>query len=113
MDLLSFLSDDELQRYGHIARDQKAREWRFAALQVAAAAAAPVLLVAGGYALLVGWSIWTSSALFAAGVSAALWPLRRYKARRLWKGHAGAVDRELDRRRRERETMDQNASDRV
>jgi hypothetical protein len=98
-DLLAALSDDELVRYGEIARDQMRRELGDWWLQL--------LLTAGAVGSLVwmGWGVVTTgvgrSTLLQLGLAVALgyWPYRKAKVRALWLSHCAAVDKEQDRRR--------------
>jgi hypothetical protein len=102
--LLDALTDDELARYGEIARDQASQElerwWLQAALALAAigavAWAAMRWSAAGVEATGVG-----RSAMVALGLAAVFgyWPYRRLKNWSLWRGHCKAVNAELARRR--------------
>jgi hypothetical protein len=96
--LLGVLTDDELARYGEIARDQATHELRnwglqallgFSAIGAAAWGAASVEFVGIG-----------RSAAWALGAAAALgyWPYRRVKNWSLWQRHVKAVNAERARR---------------
>ena len=104
--LLGALNDDELARYGEIARDQAAHElerwWLQAMLAVAAVAA-------------IGWAAvkWSAAGMEASGLGRSLmlalglaavlgyWPYRRARNWVLWTKHARAVSAEQARRRGE------------
>jgi hypothetical protein len=96
--LLGSLSDDELARYGEIARDQVARELQHRWLQAAFAVGAL------GSGLWTTWGVilagFRGSALLTLGLAAALgyWPYRKAKTRRLWRVHCDAVRAEQARR---------------
>jgi hypothetical protein len=102
--LLDALTDDELARYGEIARDQASLElerwWLQAALALAAVGAltwaAMRWSAAGMETSGVG-----RSAMAALGLAAVFgyWPYRRLKNWSLWRGHCRAVHAELARRR--------------
>jgi hypothetical protein len=102
--LLDALTDDELARYGEIARDQASQElerwWLQAALALVAVGAvvwaAMRWSVAGMETAGVG-----RSAMAAVGLAAVFgyWPYRRLKNWSLWRGHCRAVSAELARRR--------------
>ncbi|MEZ5842661.1 MAG: hypothetical protein R3D27_02865 [Hyphomicrobiaceae bacterium] len=100
--LLSHLSDDELARYGEIARDQRRLEWRHAWAQGLCFVAA-IGVAAWAVARMVTDGL-SRQALLALGLAAALgyWPYRKAKVRRLWGGHCRAVAAEQARRRSER-----------
>ena len=96
--LLGVLTDDELARYGEIARDQATHELRNWGLQAAlglsalgAAAWGAAALDVGGLGRSAGWAL---------GVAAALgyWPYRRVKNWSLWQRHCKAVVAEQTRR---------------
>jgi hypothetical protein len=97
--LLATLTDDELARYGEIARDQVGRELKHRWLQLA------LTFGAFGSGLWTTWGIilagFRGSALLTLGLAAALgyWPYRKAKTRRLWKVHCDAVEAEQARRR--------------
>ena len=97
--LLSALTDDELDRYGEIARDQRDLEydrWWAQVLCIVAACGAVALLAR---------EVWiegdtrTVVALMIAGVALSIWPYRKAKMRRMWNRHCAAVAREQARRK--------------
>ena len=96
--LLGVLTDDELVRYGEIARDQATHELRNWGLQallglsaVGAAVWGAASLEIAGIGRSAGWAL---------GVAAALgyWPYRRVKNWSLWQRHVKAVAAERARR---------------
>ncbi|MEM7774012.1 MAG: hypothetical protein AAF732_00275 [Pseudomonadota bacterium] len=103
--LLSFLSDEELARYGDIARDQKQLEWNNALLQAVALAGSAALIFAIAAEVYAGWS-WELIALTAILAGAcANFPWQKHRMRRLWARHITAVEREQAGR------MDQGAAE--
>lgn len=97
--LLSYLSDDELARYGEIARDQLRIEWAHAWAQGLLVVAA-IGVAAWAIARVVSEGL-SRPAVLALGLAMALgyWPYRKAKVRRLWSGHCRAVAAEQKRRR--------------
>jgi len=98
LELLSLLTDEELHRYGEIARDQRDLEYDKWSGQI---------LCMIGAAATLAWALWrivvsgvTTEALvgLAATVALGYWPYRKLKTRRLWEGHRVAVAREQARR---------------
>jgi hypothetical protein len=96
--LLSFLSDDELARYGEIAKDQEAIEGNLRWLQIASVVVGTCLLVASGLVFSSGASIGLAILLAGVGIAAEVWPYKKAKARKMWAGHAAAVKAEQKRR---------------
>jgi hypothetical protein len=102
--LLDALTDDELARYGEIARDQASQElerwWLQAALALAAIGAVAWAAVRWNAAGMETTGV-GRSAMAALGVAAVCgyWPYRRLKNWSLWRGHCKAVSAELARRR--------------
>ena len=107
--LLLALTDDELARYGEVARDQAAHELRNWGLQAALAVAA-VGCVAWA------WARWGAgieaagldaecfrcvAAWFAIALALGYWPYRRVKNWSLWQRHVKAVNAERARRKDE------------
>ena len=99
MQLLSSLTDDELQHYGKIAADQRRLEWQLAPAQIALGAGAMLAL---------GWFVmefatkglsWRSLTVLGLAGALGYWPYRRAVVRRLWGKHCKAVAREQERRR--------------
>lgn len=92
------MSNEELARYGDIARDQKALEWNNAALQALAIASALILAAIAVAEVWAGWS-WQLVVLTAilTGVCANF-PWQKHRMRRLWSRHIKAVEQELARR---------------
>ena len=101
--LLGVLTDDELARYGQIARDQAKHELRNWGLQALLGLSALGAAGWGAAALEVGGI--GRSAAWALGVAAALgyWPYRRVKNWSLWQRHVKAVDAEQARRQNEQQ----------
>ncbi len=101
--MLGVLSDDELARYGEIARDQAEQElnrWWWQALLALGAVGALTWAAHKMMAAPTGATSWRPL-IVAFGVSLALgyWPYRRIKNWALWKGHVKAVGAEQNRRR--------------
>ena len=97
--LLLSLSDDELDRYGQIAADQRLIEWQYGWAQM--------LCVVGSVAS-VGWFgreymddglTWRVGAIAGLAAALAYWPYRKAIVRRLWGKHCKAVARETAQRR--------------
>ena len=97
--LLSSLTDDELDRYGEIAADQRRLEWQHGWAQV--------LCVAGSLASL-GWLVrecmmngltWRGGIVLGLAAALGYWPYRKAIVRRLWGKHCKAVAREAAQRR--------------
>ena len=96
--LLSSLTDDELDRYGEIARDQRNIElgrWWAQVLCVFAACIAFGFFVRD---LVVEGGTRTGLLLLAVTVVLGIWPYRKAKMRLLWDKHCAAVTREKARR---------------
>ena len=96
--MLSSLTDDELGRYGEIARDQRDLEydrWWAQILCIVAACGTLGLLVR---------QIWiegdtrTAIVILVAAIALSIWPYRKAKMRRMWNRHCAAVAREQARR---------------
>ena len=98
LNLLSSLTDEELSRYGEIARDQRNIEYDRWWAQVLC------MLAAGGGLALAAREFWsggitrTAVALLIAAIAAGIWPYRKAKMRRLWGQHCQAVAQEKQRR---------------
>ena len=92
--LLGVLTDDELARYGQIARDQATHELHNWGLQAALGLSA-LGAAAWGATVLEGGGLGRSAA-WAMGAAAVLgyWPYRRVKNWSLWQRHLKAVDAE-------------------
>ena len=96
--MLSSLTDDELNRYGEIAQDQRNLEYDRWWAQVLC------MLAAGGGFVLAAREFWsggntrTAVALLIAAIAAGIWPYRKAKMRRLWNRHCRAVAQEQGRR---------------
>ena len=98
--LLSFLSDDELARYGEIARDQLDQESQRAVLQWGSAVAGVGLAVAAFWGNIAGSvAIGTLLLALAVGFGLEYWVWKKLKARRLWQSHIEAVAVEQAQRR--------------
>lgn len=96
--LLSFLSDEELARYGRIAADQRAQEAEGAVWQIASLAAGLACVAAAAFEYVNGYGWVLVLATLAAAWAFMNWPYRKLKARQLWNGHVEAVAREQGRR---------------
>lgn len=103
--LLSSLSDDELDRYGQIAADQRRIEWQYGWAQM--------LCVVGSVAS-VGWFgreymddglTWRVGAIAGLAAALAYWPYRKAIVRRLWGKHCKAVARETAQRRASQDSV--------
>ena len=98
LDLLSSLTDDELDRYGEIAADHRRLEWQHGWAQM--------LCIAGSLASL-GWLVrecmmngltWRGGIILALAAALGYWPYRKAIVRRLWGKHCKAVAREAAQR---------------
>ena len=96
--LLSTLTDDELDRYGEIAKDQRNLEYDRWWMQI--------LCIVGAICAL-GWAVREMVAsgglrwvlvLLAASLALAVWPFRKARMRRMWDRHCKAVSQEKARR---------------
>lgn len=96
--LLSSLSDDELSRYGEIARDQHALEYGNWWGQIGCMLASIAALVWGSWRLVVSGMTAETILAMVAAVVLGYWPWRKVRTRRLWQGHCEAVAREQARR---------------
>ena len=96
--LLSSLSDEQLTRYGDIARDQQTLEWNNALMQALALAGALALLAAGVAEVLAGWSWQLIVLTVAAAAICGNFPWQKHRMRRLWGRHLRAVKAEQARR---------------
>ncbi|MGI9426943.1 MAG: hypothetical protein ACR2PA_27440 [Hyphomicrobiaceae bacterium] len=98
LNLLSTLTDDELNRYGEIAQDQRNIEYDRWWMQVLCIVGA---VCAFGWALreslVSGGSRWVLL-LLATSLALAIWPFRKARMRRMWNRHCQAVSREKARR---------------
>ncbi|MEM1307357.1 MAG: hypothetical protein AAGG99_07520, partial [Pseudomonadota bacterium] len=98
--LLSFLSDDELARYGEIARDQLDQEWQRGFLQALGGITGLALMAGAAAALIWGWvALWLAASVAIVGCAIDVWAWKKVKARRLWRSHIRAVADEQARRR--------------
>lgn len=100
--LLSTLSDEELKRYGEIARDQKALEWNSSALQAVAAGGSVLLIAAIVAEIYAGWSWYFVSLTALIAGACANFPWQKHRMRSLWARHIRAVEMERSRRARSR-----------
>ena len=98
--LLKSLTDEELQRYGGIADDQRRLEWQYGWAQVVLAAAALAALGWFVYECVNTGLSWRVMAILGLAVVLGYWPYRRAVVRRLWDRHSKAVAREAAARRR-------------
>lgn len=98
MGLLSSLSDDQLLRYGEIARDQKQLEWNNAALQGLAIGGAVVLVAAIVAEIYAGWSWYYVGLTALIAGACANFPWQKHRMRSLWTRHIKAVEQERLRR---------------
>ncbi|MEO1695061.1 MAG: hypothetical protein AAFR55_07475 [Pseudomonadota bacterium] len=97
--LLSFLSDDELARYGDIARDQLDQEWQRGLLQALGGITGLALMAGAAAALIWGWvALWLAVSVAIVGCAIDVWAWKKVKARRLWRSHIRAVADEHARR---------------
>jgi hypothetical protein len=97
--LLQALTDEELEQYARLARDQVLREERWKWVKAASGfLAAGVLAWAGARMLTLGPD---RVKFYALGISGMLgyWPYRAVRSRRLWQAHLDAVRAEQARRR--------------
>ncbi len=97
--LLFVLTDDELARYGEIARDQarhEMRNWWWQAVLGLSALGAGVWGMTGlegpGIGRSAGWALGAAAAL-------GYWPYRRVRNWSLWNRHVKAVGAEMARRK--------------
>jgi len=99
LNLLSFLSDAELVRYGEIVADQKRNEWRHGAAQRGCAFGAAFVFAGGVWLYWAGYGLVAPALIGATGLAMGYWPYRKAKVRRLWDGHMEAVAKEQQRRK--------------
>ena len=101
LQLLQSLTDDELDRYGEIALDQRNVELDHWWAQVLSMVGACVAFGCAVWAFIIGESV--SIALFFVLVAIVLgvWPYQKAKMRSLWGKHCKAVAEEKARRSRE------------
>ena len=98
LQLLRSLTDEELNRYGDIARDQRNKElghWWAQALSVVGACVAFGCAV---WAFIVGESVMLTLLVALVATVLGIWPYHKAKMRGLWDKHCKAVAKEQARR---------------
>ncbi len=96
--LLNLLTNEELEQYGQLARDQIAGEFGRLGVYVVLVMASLGLLAAAVWMFLEGNFGWTSFLALGIGVILLYWPYRSLMTCRLWNEHYRAVCGELERR---------------
>ena len=100
LNTLSSLTDDELQRYGEIAEDQRRAELDRMWAQVLCAVAGCLAVLLAGWEFWHAGLTWRGVLALGGGLVLGYWPYRKAVVRRLWRRHCRAVAREQDSRRR-------------
>ncbi|MEM6496359.1 MAG: hypothetical protein AAF709_06505 [Pseudomonadota bacterium] len=92
------LTDDELERYGSIAADQRNLEYDHWWAQVLSGIGAILALGCAIWSIYEGRSVWTTLLLLLVAMVLGIWPYQKVKMRSLWDKHCKAVADEKTRR---------------
>ena len=104
--LLNVLTNEELEQYGQLARDQISGEFRRVWVYFGLVVVSLGLVVSGLWMLSHGGFGWIGYFALGIGIVLLYWPYRSIMTCRLWEGHYQAVRKELERRENETVTSD-------
>ena len=97
--MLQSLTDDELERYGDVARDQRKKELDHWWAQILSAVMASIALGYAVWLVFMGRSTFAAFCLLVVAIVLGIWPYQKAKMRRLWQKHCKAVAAEQARRK--------------
>ena len=97
--LLQSLTDEELERYGDVARDQRKKELDHWWAQILSAVMASIALGYAVWLVFMGRSTFAAFCLLVVAIVLGIWPYQKAKMRRLWQKHCKAVAAEQARRK--------------
>ena len=97
--LLQSLTDDELKRYGEVARDQRNKELDHWWAPILSAVIASIALGYAVWLVVMGRSTLAAFCLLVVTIVLGIWPYQKAKMRSLWQKHCKAVAAEQARRK--------------